>query len=333
MTGQERTFLITIPSYSCRVEFKASFPRRIISISDFQDMIHRIKTDYHGNTEKTRDEFVLRFRGSTVRSGSVEDLRYQLSNITQKTFFNIRISNLSFTIEHSEWIVSFRGSKRRRTLFFQDITNRKAARSKCDAYKNFWKKRITSIYESSKSRMFLLISEYIEYVDISLALCAIFGELINMATWPYLYSGNLLLYFPSLIFLIQIVYSAVIAMPMCFMLIRIDYWLDRNEAVDRLTRDKFSMMGVMRGNFSVLLRIAFIPLIILIYNDSLFLSIFPTLPHAFLQSFLDITPLYLTLTVVLVLVVKIVSTIIKGKALKSPKPIHNRVSSQNYRKY
>ena len=63
-------------SYSCRVEFKVSFPRRIISISDFQDMIHRIKTGYHGNSEKIRDEFVLRFRGSIIRSGPVEDLRY-----------------------------------------------------------------------------------------------------------------------------------------------------------------------------------------------------------------------------------------------------------------
>ena len=103
----------------------------------------------------------------------------------------------------------------------------------------------------------------VDQTDIFLTFAAIFGEFINTLTWQYLYSGNLPLYFPSLIFLIQIAYSFGPTIPLEFMLIRIDYWAERNEAVERLSKDKFSISGVLKGNFSLLLRLVLILFIIL----------------------------------------------------------------------
>jgi hypothetical protein len=218
--------------------------------------------------------------------------------------------------------VSFNGSDNGRMVSFVDVSKHQSARSKRDAFKKLWKEQIDLAYENAKSRKTIFVSMIVDQTDIFLTFAAIFGEIINIFTWQYLYSGNLPLYFPSLIFLIQIAYSIVPTIPLEFMLIRIDYWAERNEAVERLSRDKFSISGVLKGNFSLMLRLVLIPFIILIYNDSLFLSIFPTFPHAFLRTFLDIAPVYVVATILILLAGKIISRVIRGDGLNRARPIY-----------
>ncbi|MHB1708459.1 MAG: hypothetical protein ACYCT2_03150, partial [Thermoplasmataceae archaeon] len=328
-----RSMFLTIIAYAFRVEFKASFPYSTVSISDFHDLIYRIKKNYLGNDERTEDSFVIKIRGHQIISTSVDDFRSQLSEVTGKNFFKLGLRKLSFTIKSSDWFVSFNGSKNPRILCFVDTSKHQSARGKCNTFKRFWKKQIDLTYENSKSWKILLISTYIDQIDIFLVLVAIFGELINILTWQYLYSGNLPLYFPSLVFLIQIAYSFVPAVLIEFMLIRIEYIVERNEAVERLSRDKFSMWGMLKANISLLLRLTLIPLIVLIYDDSLFLSIFPTLPHTFLHAFLDIAPVSWAVTILILLAVKIISRIIRGEGINRSRPINKREFLGRHRGY
>lgn len=324
---------LTIIAYDSRVEFKASFPYSTVSMSTFQDLIYRIKINYLGKVEHTEDYFAMKIKGRTITSESIDDFRSQLAKVIGKDFFKIRLGKLSFTIKSSDWLVSFTGSENRRMLSFVDTSNRRSARGKCDSFKKLWKEQIDLTYKNTKSWKTLLVSAFIDQIDIFLVFAAIFGELINMVTWQYLYSGNLLLYFPSLILMIQIAYSIGPAFPIEIMLIRIDYWVERNEAVERLSRDKFSISGVLKGNFSLLLRLALIPLIILIYSDSLFLSIYPTLPHAFLRTFLDIAPFYMVVTILILLAAKIISRVIRGEGLNRSRPIYKDRYFRNHRTY
>jgi hypothetical protein len=302
-------------------------------MSTFQDLIYRIKINYLGKVEHTEDNFVMKIKGQTIMSNSVDDFRSQLSKVVEKEFFKLRLMKLSFTIKSIEWLVSFNGSDNGRMVSFVDISKRQSARSKCDAFKKLWEEQIDLTYENSRSWRALLISTFIDQIDIFLAFVAIFGELINIITWQYLYSGSLLLYFPSLVFLIQISYSVGPAIPLEFILIRIDYLSERKEAVERLSRDRFSISGVLKGNFSLLLRLVLIPVIVLIYSDSLFLSIFPTFPHAFLRVFLDVAPLYWIVTVLILLAAKIISRIIRGEELNRSRPIYKDRYFRNHRTY
>ena len=307
------------------MEFKANFPYSTVSISTFQDSIYLIKRNYLGKVERTEDYFVMKIKGRTITSESIDDFRFQLAKAIGKDFFKIRLRKLSFTIKSIDWLVSFKGSDNGKMVSFVDVSKRQSARSKRDAFKKLWKEQIDLAYENTKSWKTIFVSIIVDQTDIFLAFAAIFGEIINILTWEYLYSGNLLLYFPSLIFLIQIAYSFGPTIPLEFMLIRIDYWAERNEAVERLSRDRFSISGVLKGNFSLLLRLVLIPLIALIYNDSLFLSIFPTLPHAFLRTFLDIAPVYMVVTILILLAGKIISRVIRGDGLNRARPIYKRL--------
>ena len=304
------------------MEFKANFPYSTVSISTFQDSIYLIKRNYLRKVERTEDNFVMKIKGQTITSESIDDFRFQLAKAIGKGFFKIRLRKLSFTIKSIDWLVSFNGSDNGRMVSFVDVSKHQSARSKRDAFKKLWKEQIDLAYENAKSRKTIFVSMIVDQTDIFLTFAAIFGEIINIFTWQYLYSGNLPLYFPSLIFLIQIAYSIVPTIPLEFMLIRIDYWAERNEAVERLSRDKFSISGVLKGNFSLMLRLVLIPFIILIYNDSLFLSIFPTFPHAFLRTFLDIAPVYVVATILILLAGKIISRVIRGDGLNRARPIY-----------
>ena len=91
------------------MEFKANFPYSTVSISTFQDSIYLIKRNYLRKVERTEDNFVMKIKGQTITSESIDDFRFQLAKAIGKGFFKIRLRKLSFTIKSIDWLVGFYG--------------------------------------------------------------------------------------------------------------------------------------------------------------------------------------------------------------------------------
>ena len=106
------------------MEFKANFPYSTVSISTFQDSIYLTKRNYLGKVELTEDNFVMKIKGRTIASESVDDFRSQLAKAIGKDFFKIRLRKLSFTIKSIDWLVSFNGSDNGRMVSFVDVSKR-----------------------------------------------------------------------------------------------------------------------------------------------------------------------------------------------------------------
>lgn len=264
-----------------------------------------------------------------MEAKSVDELSIKLKRKTGKEFINLRLGSLSFSIEHNDWSITFDGSEDSRVVTFEDKTNRKSARGKREIFRKFWEDQIVLRYEySTKSWRILVLSNLIDHVDIMYAIAAIIGGLFNLITWRYLYGGNLLLYYPSLIVLIQVSLSIVPSVPIWYILVRTDYWLERNELVEELSGEQYPFLGFLKKNFSMPIRILLIPLIIYVYNYSKFLNIFPTEPHTFLGLFVDVTPLEILVMFALLFVLSTASSFVKMKALNTLRPLYARAFFQ-----
>ena len=306
------------------MEFRSNFPWSVISASILGDLVYREKRNYLDSIDETDDFFSYRFRSITVHAKSIEELKTKLSDLTGREFFNLKLRNLSFSIRNKEWSMVFNGNEDKKEVIFSDITKGRLARGKNKRFTDFWKDQIDQRYLYIKKTWRILVTtSFVEHIDLAYAFVAIFGELFNIFTWRYLYSSTLVLV-PGLLVFIQFAMAFPPALILFVFLIRIDYWEERKGLLRMLFGEKGHVLGMLEEHFSLWIRITLIPLIVLIYTDSSFLSLFPTVPHAFLQQFVDVTPLEIIETFVLLVTISLFSNYWKGKALNPTKPIIRR---------
>lgn len=294
----------------------ANFPWRFLDLNLLEDLVFALRRNHLGNLEDTEELYTLNYKSNKLTTESVGELKSQLASSSQKNSASIKVKNLEFKIETKSWGVSFDGSVNRRKVQFYDRENRSRSKSQRQKFIDFWTKEIEHRYRNRKAWRLVGASVIAEYYDLLLVFAAIFGELITQYTWEYQYSGNFVLYFPLEFLLIQIGYSVLPAMVLVMPLIRIDLELEKSESIEKISRSGFSTRSLLLSNFSSILRIVLIPLSVLVYYNSIFLNIFPTLPHKFLSVFANVTPLEIVLTLLIILLAKLIASFFRVQGLE-----------------
>lgn len=306
------------------MEIKSSFPWTVVNLSTLQDLVYELKRDHIGNVVKTQDLYSYRFGGKIVAANSIDELKSLLYGHTSKMFLNLKLRRLSFSIKNTQWSITFDGHKNKKNAIFSDKTKHKFAKGKMEKFRRFWKDQIVLRYEySKKSWLLLFVSTYIDQIDLQFALFALFAEFFSIFTWRYLYSGGLM-YLPWMISFIQVALGIVPSSLLNFCLVRIGYWAERYSKLEEIEGKKNSAGLLFGRSLSMIIRIILIPLIIFVYTDSVFLSIFPTFPHTFMSYFADLSLREIMITLASLFGISLVSSRIRGSALNPARPIHSR---------
>ena len=294
----------------------ANFPWRFLDLNLLEDLVFALRRNHLGNLEEAEEQYTLINMSNKFTTESVGELKSQLVSSSRKNSTSIKVKNLKFKIETKSWGVSFDGSVNRRKVHFYDRENSSRSKSQRQKFIDFWTKEIEHRYRNRKAWRLVGVSVIAEYYDLLLVFTGIFGELITQYTWEYQYSGNFVLYFPSEFLLMQIGYSVLPAVALVVPLIRIDIEFEKSEYIEKIYRSDFSVRSLLLSNFSAMLRIVLIPLSVLVYYNSIFLNIFPTLPHKFLSVFADVTPLEIVITLLIILLAKLIASFFRVQGLE-----------------
>ncbi len=294
----------------------ANFSWRFLDLNLLEDLVFVLRRNHLGNLEDTKEFYTLNYKSNKFATESVGELKTQLAASSRKNSASIRAKNLKFKIETKSWGVSFDGAVNRRKVNFYDRENGSRSKSQRQKFIDFWKKEIEQRYRNRKTWRVVGASVIAEYYDLLLVFAGIFGELITQYTWVYQYSGNFVLYFPTEFLLMQIGYSVLPAVALVMPLIRIDFEFEKSESIEKIYRSGFSIRSLLLSNFSAMLRIVLIPLSVLVYYNSIFLNIFPTLPHKFLSVFADVSPLEIVITLLIILLAKLIASFFRVQGLE-----------------
>ena len=294
----------------------ANFPWRFLDLNLLEDLVFALRRNHLRNLEDTEELYTLIYKSNQLTAGSVGGLKAQLASSSRKNSVSIKAKNLKFKIETKSWGVSFDGPVNRRKVHFYDRENRSRSKSQRQKFIDFWTEEIEQRYRSRRTWRVVGASVMAEYYDLLLVFAAIFGELITQYTWEFQYSGNFLLYFPTEFLLMQIGYSILPAVALVIPLIRIDFEFEKSESIEKIHCSGFSIRSLLLSNFSAMLRIVLIPLSVLVYYNSIFLNIFPTLPHKFLSVFADVTPLEIVITLLIILLAKLIASFFRVQGLE-----------------
>lgn len=281
-----------------------------ISFSELDELISQLK-DPVGKNMKIEEEYILHFRGQILNDKSVVGLSNQAKKLKGSFVKQVRLSNLSFTIESRHGKIVFDGKSSGKRLSFSESRKTNAwEQKKKKKFVKFWQGNFKHRIYTKQIRLAVALG-VVGVIGLMLAYIAEFGSIISFATINFLFEYASTPY-ATYVDLLELTAPFLVAFILILGVLQVEN-MANFESYDRhLEVGKDTFTGFLISHISFLIELVLIPTIFLTYQDNQIMNRDTGISYYFLTSSVDLSAQAVLKTITISLLLGITLSIVKN---------------------
>lgn len=282
-----------------------------ISFSELDELISQLKDPTVDKNMKIEEEYNFHLRGQILNDKSVVGLSNQAKKLKGSFVKQVRLSNLSFTIESRHGRISFNGKSSRKKISFSESRKTNAwEQKKKDRFIEFWKGNFKHRVYTKQLRLAVAMG-VVGVIGLMFAYVAEIGSLISFATINFLFEYASTPY-AVYVDLLEMTAPFLAALPLILGVLQVENMASFESYDQHLETGKDTFTGFLLSHFSFLIELVLIPTIFLTYQDYQIMNRATGLSYYFLTSSVDLSVQAVFKTITISLLLGIALSIVKN---------------------